>query len=290
MMEEQMKNEENRLNCFNAREFSFPLGARTYVMGILNVTPDSFSDGGVYAQPEQALARALEIQAQGADILDIGAHSTRPGAQPVLAQEEIKRICALLDALKSKLCIPISIDTFSPEVADFALNNGASIINDVSGWVNPKMANVIKNTGAGWIVMHNGGGAEATRVHYEGGVLKAVRGFFEIALSQTETLGLDADQICLDPGIGFGKSQSENMDLLRQLKEVKIEGIALLTGASRKRVVATATLEEDAAKREPGTIAAHTAAIAGGTDIIRVHDVSRGLQGARMADALFRNS
>ncbi|HZK39481.1 MAG TPA: dihydropteroate synthase [Clostridia bacterium] len=286
-MKERMKAE---LNCFNARGFSFPLGARTYLMGILNVTPDSFSDGGVYLQPEQALARALEMQTQGADILDIGAQSTRPGAQPVSAQEEIERLAPVLDALKGKVCVPISVDTFFPEVATFALNKGASIINDVSGKVNPKMADIIKSTGAGWVIMHNGGGAEATHVHYEGGVLKAVRKFFEDALVQIEHLGLDKEQICLDPGIGFGKSQSENMALLRRLKELKTQGIALLTGASRKRVIATATGEEDAAKREAGTIAAHTAAIAGGTDIIRVHDVSRGLQGARMADALFRNS
>lgn len=285
-MEERMKAE---LIFFSALDFSFLLGARTYVMGILNVTPDSFSDGGIYLQPEQALARALEMQKQGADILDIGPQSTRPGAQPVSPQEEIERLAPVLDALKGKVCVPISVDTFSPEVAAFALNKGASIINDVSGRVNSTMADVIKTTGAGWVIMHNGGGADAIRVRYEGGVLKAVRHFFESALLQIEALGLDRSRICLDPGIGFGKSQAENLELLRHLKEVKIEDVALLTGASRKRVVGTAALEEDTAKREPGTVAAHTAAIAGGTDIIRVHDVDRALQGARMADALFRN-
>lgn len=281
---------DTELNFFNALDFSFPLGERSYVMGILNITPDSFSDGGMYTQPEQAVDRALEMQAQGVDILDIGAQSTRPGAQPISAQEEVERLAPVLDALNGKVCVPISVDTFFPEVATFALNNGASIINDVSGTVNPKMAAVIKSTGAGWVIMHNVCGADAVHVHYEGGILKAVRDFFEQALLQIDALGLDRSHICLDPGIGFGKSHPENLELLRHLKEVKIEDIALLTGASRKRVVGNATLEKDTAKREPGTVAAHTAAIAGGTDIIRVHDVSRGLQGARMADTLFRNS
>ena len=279
-----------KLNYFNAQDFSFALGERTYIMGILNVTPDSFSDGGRYTEPEAAVARALEMQTQGVDILDIGAQSTRPGAQPVAVQEEIKRLADTLDALKGRLSVPISVDTFNPEVAAFALDNGASIINDVSGTVNANMAAVVKNAGAGWIIMHNAGGAGAVDVQYENGVINAVRSFFENALRRTGSLGLDSTQICFDVGIGFAKSHPDNLELLRHLKAVKIQSNALLTGASRKRVVGTATCEKDTAKREPGTIAAHTAAIAGGTDIIRVHDVHRGLQGARMADALFRNS
>ena len=259
------------------------------VMGILNVTPDSFSDGGRFTLPEAAIARALEMQNQGADILDVGAQSTRPGAQAISPQEEIERLMGVLDLLKGNLRIPISVDTSSPEVAALALNNGASIINDVSGRVNPEMAAVVQSAGAGWVIMHNVGGAKAVNVSYESGVLKSVHSFFEKALLKTAALGLDESYICFDPGIGFGKSHQDNLRLLRHLKEVKIEGLALLTGASRKRVVGTAVLEEDATKREPGTVAAHTAAIAGGSDIIRVHDVSKGLQGARMADALFRN-
>lgn len=278
------------MNYFNAQDFSFPLGKRTYVMGVLNVTPDSFSDGGRYTKPEAAVARALEMQTLGADILDIGAQSTRPGAQLISLQEEIERLTGVLDALRGKLRIPISVDTSSPEVAVLALNNGASIINDVSGTVNPAMAAVVQSAGAGWVIMHNVGGAATVHITYEAGILRSVRGFFEKALLQTALLGIDPSCICLDPGIGFGKSHQDNLELLRYINAVKFEEIALLVGASRKRVVGTATLEEDAAKREPGTVAAHTAAIAGGADIIRVHDVCRGLQGARMADALFRNS
>lgn len=276
------------MNYFNAQDFSFPLGKRTYIMGILNVTPDSFSDGGRYTAPDAAVARALEMQTLGADILDIGAQSTRPGAQSVSPREEIERLTGVLDALNGKLRIPISVDTFSPEVAALALNNGASIINDVSGTVNPAMAAVVKDSGAGWVIMHNVGGAKAVNVTYEAGVLRSVRDFFEQALLQTAAFGIDYSCICLDPGIGFGKSHQENLELLRSINAVKFEDIALLVGTSRKRVVGAATREEDAAKREPGTVAAHTAAIAGGADIIRVHDVHQGLQGARMADALFR--
>src|SRR5665647_479468 len=153
---ERMKTE---MDCFKARDFCFPLGKRTYIMGILNVTPDSFSDGGLYFAPKKAVERALEMQCQGADIIDIGAQSTRPGAQPLTADDEIKRLSPVLEALKGKLTIPISVDTFYTKTAEFALKNQVAIINDVSATVNPELAELIKTTCAGWIIMHNSGGA-----------------------------------------------------------------------------------------------------------------------------------
>jgi dihydropteroate synthase len=278
------------MNFFKARDFCFPLGKRTYIMGILNVTPDSFSDGGLYLEPGKAIERALEMQHQGADIIDIGAQSTRPGAQLLDAEDEIARLSPVLDALKDKLTIPVSVDTFYPQTAEFALKNQAAVINDVSGTVNPLLAELVKKYGAGWVIMHNAGGAQVVNTVYEGGVIKAVRGFFDKAFEQAVRLGVIKENLCFDAGIGFGKSHEDNLELLRHLNEVKIEGIALLTAASRKRVVGFATGEEHPEMRVEGTIAANTAAIAGGTDFIRVHDIPQALQGAKMADALFRIS
>ena len=278
------------MNCFKAKDFCFPLGRRTYIMGILNVTPDSFSDGGLYLAPDKAIERALEMQRQGADIIDIGAQSTKPGAHLLPAEEEIERLTPVLEALKGKLSVPISVDTFYAKTAAFALNNQAAIINDVSGTVNAELAELVKNHHAGWIIMHNSGGANAVNVAHAGGVLKAVRSFFEKALEQVKALGVDEECLCFDAGIGFGKSHEDNLTLLRHLNEIKIEGAALLTGASRKRVVGFATGEDNPEMRVPGTIVAHAAAIAGGTDFIRIHDVPQAVQGAKMADALFRTN
>lgn len=257
-------------------------------MGILNVTPDSFSDGGLFLEPEKAVERALEMQAQGADIIDIGAQSTRPGAAAVTPEEEIERLSPILKALKGKLTVPVSVDTFYPITAEFALKNQAVIINDVSGTVSPELAVLIKSHHAGWVIMHNGGGAQAVNTEYNGGVLKSISEFFENALEKAKNFGIDNEYICLDAGIGFGKSHEDNLLILRHMREIKPEGTALLTGASRKRVVGFATGEANPEMRAAGTIAAHTAAIAGGSDIIRVHDVAQAVQGAKMADALFR--
>jgi dihydropteroate synthase len=275
--------------CFNARDFCFPLGKQTYIMGILNITPDSFSDGGLYLEPGKAVERALEMERQGADIIDIGAQSTRPGAPALTAQDELERLSPVLEALKGKLTVPVSIDTFFVKTAAFALKNEAAVINDVSGTVSEELAHLIREYRAGWVIMHNRGGAQAVNTEYKGGVIKSVSDFFKSALAQTKKFGLENEHICLDAGIGFGKSHEDNLLLLRKLDRVKIEGVALLTGASRKRVVGFATGEENPDRRISGTVAAHTAAIAGGTDFIRVHDVPQALQGAKMADALFRN-
>lgn len=271
-----------------AKNFCLQLGTKTYIMGILNITPDSFSDGGLYSAPELAITRALEIQSQGADIIDIGAQSTRPGAQIITAREEIERLKPVLQTLQGKLTVPVSVDTFYPETAEYALKNGAAIVNDVSGRINPEMAAVINAYHAGWVVMHNGGGAQAVDIDYEGGIINAVRLFFEDAIEKAAALGIKSTQICLDTGIGFGKKHTDNLRLLQHMHDVKIEGTALLTGASRKRVIGIATGEGQPGLRVAGTVAAHTAAIAGGTDIIRVHDIPEAVQGARMADSLYR--
>lgn len=272
---------------FQAHTHSYERGKRTYIMGILNITPDSFSDGGQYTNPQAAVERASVMVAQGADVLDIGAQSTRPGAVAITAEEEIERLSPVLNRLRGALTVPVSVDTFFPLTARFALEHGAAVINDVSGTVNEEMVDLAKQYRAGLIVMHNGGGASATQTNYPGGVLRAVREFFIASIDRARSLGLPKEQLCLDPGIGFGKSHEENLTLLRHLRDLNTD-VTLLTGASRKRVVGIATGETDPAHRAAGTVAAHTAAIAGGTDFIRVHDVAQAVQGARMADALYR--
>lgn len=272
---------------FKARNYSLPLGKRTYVMGILNFTPDSFSDGGKYDTPEKALARALEMQEQGADIIDLGANSTRPGAQILSAGEEKERILPALEALEGKLSVPLSVDTFYPSCARLALEHGADIINDISGVFNSEMASLAAEYGAGYIVLHNTGGA-GTVSKYENGVVADVRRFFIDCIELAAKCGLSREQLCLDIGLGFSKSREDDIELISKLQWVKFGDVALMVAGSRKRFIGAVSGEQNAEKRDPGTVAANTAAIAGGADIIRVHDVAGAVQGARVADALFR--
>lgn len=274
---------------FKARRYEFPLGKRTYVMGILNYTPDSFSDGGMYFTPEKALEHALKMQEQGADIIDIGANSTRPDAKILGAAEEKERLLPVLEAICGKVGTAVSVDTFYPVCAHAALEAGADIINDVSGVFNPETAKLAAQYGAGYIVMHNPCGSGAVS-EYPDGVVADLRKFFVDALELAAKFGLPKEQLCLDPGFGFGKSYEDNLEILRNLQWLKFKGVALLAAGSRKRFIGTASGEEKSALRDSGTVAAHTAAIAGGADIIRVHDVFSGVQGARVADEIYRKA
>ncbi len=272
---------------FKARKHEFPLGKKTYVMGILNYTPDSFSDGGLYNTPQAALKHALEMQELGADIIDIGANSTRPDAVILSAEEEKERLAPVLEAVCGNVSAAVSVDTFYPVCAKAALEAGADIINDVSGVFNAEIARLCVKYGAGYIVMHNPCGAAAA-AEYPKGVVADVRKFFLDSLSLAAECGLPKAQLCLDPGLGFSKTYEDNLELVRDMEWLKFKGIALLAAGSRKRFVGTASGVEESAKRDAGTVAAHTAAIAGGADIIRVHDVFAGVQGARVADAIYR--
>lgn len=274
---------------FKARNHEFPLGKRTYVMGILNYTPDSFSDGGLYFTPEAALKHAVEMQEQGADIIDIGANSTRPDAKILTAAEEEERLMPVLETVCGKITAAVSVDTFYPSCAKAALEAGADIINDVSGVFNPEIASLAAKYGAGYIVMHNPCGA-STAAEYENGVVADVRKFFVDALTLAAECGLPKEQLCLDAGFGFGKSFEDNLELLREAQWLKFKGVALLAAASRKRFIGSAANQPESSLRDAGTVAAHTAAIAGGADIIRVHDVFSGVQGARVADAIYRKA
>lgn len=252
-------------------------GNRTLIMGIVNVTPDSFSDGGRYFSPESALQQALKLEEEGADIIDLGAQSTRPGHTPVSAQQEWERLEGVLTLLNGRLGVPLSADTYYPYVAEKCLNLGVDIINDVSGVVTEEMAKIVKSSRCGWILMHNGPGSVAD-----------VHSFFLTALARCEELGIKKEQLCLDMGIGFGKDYEQSLSLLAGVSEYKLEGLPLLLGTSRKRVIGQGSQQENPEQRVYGNIAADTAAILSGVDIIRLHDVKNERQGILMADEIKR--
>lgn len=270
--------------CFG--NHSIELGVRTRIMGILNVTPDSFSDGGKYDRPSDAVGRALEMEREGADIIDIGAQSTRPGHVPITAEQEWERLEPVLAALKGRLGAPISVDTFYPEVAAAAVAAGASIINDVSGGIDNGMIEVAIKTGAGIVMMHGGGGADDAG---NSDPFNTVRAYFERAIRHAEKAGLPLERVCLDPGIGFGKDRQGDIALIARLPAL-VQGLprtAVLVGASRKRVIASCCETEiPPDKRLAGTLAIHSIAAWNGADILRVHDVAQGVQAARVIDAL----
>lgn len=267
------------------RTYKFPKIDRTLICGILNITPDSFSDGGLWDEPQKALEQALRMEKLGADIIDVGAQSTRPGAQHLTAQQEWERLSPVLDLLREHIKVPISVDTFFPECAEKALQSGAVIINDVSGKVSDEMAKVVKKYSAGWIIMHNPADAD-TVPEYKNGIVKDVRDFFLWAKEKTSRYGIPPESICYDIGIGFAKSYEDNLMLLKEQGKTKIEGSLLMSAASRKRVIGTASGETDPSKRDSGTVAAHVISIMNGADIIRVHDVYSAVQSARVADAI----
>ncbi len=272
---------------FSGKDFSFKLGKKTYVMGILNVTKDSFADGGKYNTPEKAKKHTREMLLQGADIIDIGAQSTRPGSKLMSVQEELKIIKQYLPYLSNEFDCVFSVDTFYPEVAEYALNNGASIINDVSGKFNNDMANLVLKYDCGWIITHTGNGDAETVPDYNTSVTEDVIAFFDETLEKCTQLQISNNKIMLDIGIGFGKNYEQNVEIIKNINKIKRKNVALLTALSLKRVVGMATDSEND-DRIYGTISANALAIAGGTDFIRVHNVKENVLAAKMADAVVR--
>jgi dihydropteroate synthase len=251
------------------------------VMGVLNVTPDSFSDGGRFIAPERALAQARRMIAEGADIIDIGAESTRPyGAQPIPADEELKRLQPILADVVA-LGIPVSIDSMKPAVVAYALDAGAAIANDVWGLQrDPDMARLLAARNAPVIVMHNRESVDASI-----DIMKDIAAFFARSLEIAAKAGISAGNIVLDPGIGFGKTPEQSMTALARLDELRVFGLPLLVGASRKRFISSVTPSEPD-QRLGGSIAAHLVAARGGARIIRTHDVSETVQALRVAAAI----
>ncbi len=260
---------------WKCRDKNIVYGEKTLIMAIINITPDSFSDGGKYYDSEKAILGALKAQKQGADIVDFGAYSTRPGHEQIKEEEEWNRLEKTLKLAVKELSIPISVDTFTLSVAEAALDVGVDIINDVSGNIDEQMAKYVQKYKCGWIIMHNG----------EGGI-KEVSEFFDETLYTIDAMGNNQEQICLDMGIGFGKTRQQDFELISNIPEYKKQGVPLLLGTSRKRVIGEGSKETDPAKRTYGNIAADTIAICGGADIIRLHDVENEKHGIYMADTL----
>ena len=273
---------------FRGKGFDFELGKKTYIMGILNVTPDSFFDGGLYNDPQSASDRAVKMLQEGADIIDIGAQSTRPGHKLLSQNEELEIIKSYLPLIYEKTGAVISVDTFYPEVAAYAALNGAAVVNDVSGIFNPQMAQTVRKYGMGWVITHTGGGNSDTVREYSGGVTADIIDFFESSLEKCGEYGISRENIALDIGIGFGKTYEQNIEALKNLNVISQSvNCAVLTALSAKRMVAEATGVEGY-DRVYGTVAANTAAVAGGTDILRVHHIKENALAAKMADALYR--
>ena len=263
------------------------LGERTVVAGVLNITPDSFSDGGQNFSLTQAVERALEMEAQGADILEIGGESTRPGATPVPAAQELTRILPVLQALQDRLKIPISVDTYKNEVARQALACGASLINDISALrFDEAIADSVAETGAGLILMHmRGEPSTMQQLAPSDNIFAEIIADMEEALRKAASRGVQREQIIFDPGIGFGKTFEQNLAILNHLERFAQLNLPIMIGTSRKSFIGRIT-GRPANQRLFGTAASVTAAILKGAHLVRVHDVQEMVEVSRITDAI----
>jgi dihydropteroate synthase len=262
-------------------------GPGPFLMGVVNVTPDSFSDGGRFADPGAAVERALALQAEGADLIDVGGESTRPGAPQVPADEEIRRVAPVIAALRARApSLPLSVDTSKPEVARAALEAGADLINDVQGLAAPGMAELVAARGVPAVIMHTRGTPAdmASRAVY-GDAVGEVAGELAAALDRAARAGVPRERVILDPGIGFAKTAGQSVALLAGIARLRALGCPLLVGPSRKSFIGKLTgaaVEE----RLPGTLAAVTACVLAGVELLRVHDVAPARQAAQVAAAI----
>jgi len=267
---------------FECGKYKLPIGEKTYVMGILNVTPDSFSDGGLYNNIDAAIRRANDMVAQGADIIDVGGESTRPGHTTIEPFEEINRIIPVIEKLSKELKVPISVDTSKAMIAEKALKAGACIINDVWGLQHePAIAVVASKYGAGVIMMHN----QETKEYKD--LMGDIISFLRTSIDIAEKAGISRESLAVDPGIGFGKSLQQNLEVMRRLRELKSLNLPVLLGTSRKSLIGN-VLELPVGERLEGTAATVTLGISNGVDIIRVHDIKEMTRVARMTDAMVR--
>lgn len=264
------------------------LGERTLVMGVLNVTPDSFFDGGLYLDVDAAVERAIEIEEAGADLLDIGGESTRPGSEGISAEEELGRLLPVLERLRGRLKIPISVDTSKSEVAEAAAEAGAEILNDVTALrADPRLVKIARRRKLPLVLMHMRGDPHTMQKKpFARNVLRDVTAGLRTAVAAAHRAGVSKSQIVLDPGIGFGKSTAQNFELLARLDELARLGFPLMVGTSRKAFIGKTLGGVPAGERAWGTAASVTASILAGAHIVRVHDVREMVQAARVADAV----
>ena len=264
------------------------LGPRTLVMGVVNVTPDSFSDGGRALDPSRARDLALEMEAAGADLIDVGAESTRPGARPVGAAEELARVEPAVKAIGAAVRVPISIDTYKTVVAAAALDNGASIVNDISAFeYDPDLGPLVAARSVPAILMHTRGRPEDMYAHAEyGNIVADVLADLTRAIARAQDYGVARESVIIDPGVGFAKRGNQSMQVLAELNRFADLGLPLLIGPSRKSFMAAATGPLTGEDRDWATAAAVTAAVLGGAHIVRVHNVARMAVVIKVADAI----
>ena len=272
---------------WQTKSHTFDLSHRALIMGVLNVTADSFSDGGQFLQVERALQHAAQLADEGADIIDIGGESTRPGAQPVPEEEEMRRVVPIIERLGKEERFVISIDTMKPAVARAAMEAGAEIINDVTGLRDPAMREVAQATGAGAIAMHmQGTPRDMQRAPQYTNVVGEIREFFRQTFSACLASGIDPMRLAFDPGIGFGKTVEHNLTLLRNLDSMRVEGRPLVLGVSRKSFLGK-VLESDAlADRSWPTVALTSYGRSHGAEIFRIHEARLNTEALRMTEAI----
>ncbi|KAB2953081.1 dihydropteroate synthase [Heliorestis acidaminivorans] len=276
--------EQKRVRKLSCRGKEISVGERSLIMAILNLTPDSFSDGGSYKDVKKALERMEEMVTEGADLIDIGAESTRPGAIPLTAEEEIARLQPFLQELVKHCPLPISIDTYKSQVARYALEEGAHIINDVWGLrYDREIATVAAQYGAPLILMHN----QKEKVYQD--LMANILASLAESINWAQSAGLAEEAIIIDPGIGFGKTYEQNLQVLQSLQELRVLGKPILLGTSRKSVIGN-TLDVPIAERLEGTLATSVYGIIAGADILRVHDVQAHVRAAKMTDVLVRRN
>ncbi|NWF62104.1 MAG: dihydropteroate synthase [Fischerella sp.] len=274
------------------RDRTFEWGQRTYLMGVLNVTPDSFSDGGEFNAIAPALAQAQAMQAAGADIIDIGGQSTRPGAEPISPAEELDRVLPVLHVLRKEISVPISVDTTRAEVATAAVTAGADIINDISGGTfDPEMLSSVAKLNVPIILMHIRGTPQNMQqmTNYQD-LLEEISNFLFKQIAAATAAGINQDKIIIDPGIGFAKNYEQNIEIFRRLPELRKLNCPILVGPSRKSFIGRILNQPDPKARVWGTAAACCAAIFTGADILRIHDVKEMRDVCLVADAIFRKS
>ena len=266
-----------------------PLGGRTLVMGIVNVTPDSFSDGGSYANVDDAVKHAIQMVADGAELLDVGGESTRPGSDVVAADEEIHRVVPVIRRIVDELPdVPVSVDTRKATVARAAADDGAAIVNDVSAGADPAMFGVVAGAGAGMILMHMKGEPKTMQddpSYYD--VVAEVRGFLGDRVDAAVEAGIDLERLCVDPGIGFGKTLEHNLAILHDIRAFHHLGVPVLVGPSRKRFIGTLT-DAEVGDRIEGTAGVVAWCASEGVDVVRVHDVKEMARVVRVVDAIAR--
>jgi len=273
-------------------DHALALGARTLVMGIVNVTPDSFSDGGMFDDAEEAVAHGARLADEGADLVDVGGESTRPGAEPVPAAEERRRVLPVIEGLRAaRPDTPVSIDTRHAAIATDALAAGASVVNDISGGADDEMLPAVAKARAGLVLMHmRGEPATMQDAPLYEDVVAEVHEYLRERVEAAIFAGVDPERLCVDPGIGFGKTVDHNLQLLRSIGTLRDLDAAVMAGASRKRFVGALSGADDPRDRLEGSLAAAILAAASGADIVRVHDVLATVRALRVADAITRGS